>query len=63
MSTSKNSITTPSALPVGFILDIIIVTSIILFITGIEPIFFVLLLSFVLAGAVIGTIYDCLKMS
>jgi len=62
MFTSKNSITTPSVVPVSFILDIIIVTSIILFITGIESVFFVLLLDFVLLGVVVSTIYECIKL-
>jgi len=61
MSSFKNSITTPSGMTAGFILDIVIVASIILFITGIAPIFFVLLLGTILAGAIISTIWECFK--
>ncbi len=61
MSSSKNSNTTPSIVMTGFTLDVIIVASIILYVTGIAPIFFILLLGFVLAGVVLSTIWECLK--
>ncbi len=62
MFTSENSITILSGVPVGFILDIIIVASIIFFLTGIAPWFFVGLLGFVLVGAIISTAWECIKL-
>lgn len=58
MSSTHDSSTTLSIMA----LDIYIPVSIILYVTGIAPIFFILLLSFVLGGVIICTIWECIKV-
>ena len=54
---SNDSITTPSSMAVDFTIGIFAI----LYITNIVPLFFIALMCFILAGAIIGTIQDCRK--